>query len=259
VHTGEVIQEDMMKVLILNGSPRGPKSVTGRLLAGLSKGLSDGGASVHEIQVSSLKIAPCTACLSCMHRKPGECAIKDDMEGVYSLLKSSDLLILGTPVYVDGMSAQLKAVLDRSISCLQPFLARDGNHRIRHPFTWRMPGRFILVSTSGFPEVETFGPLIATFRAQAANFGSTPIGEVCIPGSIALQMEPARLDERLPLLEEIGRILAATGEISHNLLQQINQPLLTVDEYLVVAEQYESWCREQLGKYNPWSGASQSV
>ncbi len=247
--------EDIMEITILNGSPRGPKSVTGRLLTGLSKGLSEGGATVHEFQVSNMKIAPCVACLSCMHRKPGECAIKDDMEEIYSRLKSSDILVLGTPVYVDNMSAQLKAVIDRCISCLQPFLTRDGSNRIRHPFTWRMPSRLILVSTSGFPEVETFGPLITTFRAQAANFGSTAMAEICVPGSIALQMEPARLDDRLALIEKMGNTLATTGTIGNELLDKVNQPLLTVDEYLAIGAQYESWCREQLSKNNPINGS----
>lgn len=68
-----------MEVLILNGSPRKARSVTGKLLASLSRGLVDGGASVKEFEVANLNIGPCTACLSCMHKKPGECAVKDDM------------------------------------------------------------------------------------------------------------------------------------------------------------------------------------
>jgi len=46
------------------------------------------------------------------------------------------------------------------------------NGRFRHSFTWRMPGKFMLVSTSGFPEMENFESLSGTVRAQAYNFGS---------------------------------------------------------------------------------------
>ena len=237
-----------MKVLILNGSPRGARSVTARLLGSMAAGLESGGAEVYQYQICAMRIAPCTGCLSCMHLKPGICAIKDDMDEIYPYLRTSDLLVVGTPVYVDSMTAQMKAVMDRSVSSLQPFLVRDGAGRIRHPFNWRMPGKFMLVSTSGFPEKETFSPLIATFRAGAANFGAEPIGEICIPGSIALQIEPARLEGHLALLERIGRGLAETGRVDPDLLSKVNTPPVGVEEYLRIASSYESWCREKLGQ-----------
>jgi multimeric flavodoxin WrbA len=240
-----------MRVLILNGSPRGPKSVTGKLLASMAAGVSRGGARVDEYGVCGMDIAPCTGCLSCMHRSPGECAIKDDMEQLYLHLKTADVLVIGTPVYVDGMSSQMKAVIDRSVSCLQPFLIRDRAGRIRHPFAWRMPARFVLVSTSGFPEKETFDPLIAGFRAAAANFGSEPVAEICIPGSIALQIDSAKLTHHLGLIEEAGEMLAREGRIDGALLSKVNTPPVGVDEYLRIAASYESWCREKLGLTGP--------
>jgi multimeric flavodoxin WrbA len=237
-----------MKVLILNGSPRGQKSVTARLLESIAAGLSSGGAVVHEYEVCGMRISPCIGCLSCMHKRPGECALKDDMEEIYPHLKTAGLLIVGTPVYVDSMTSQVKAVIDRSVAGMQPYLRRDRAGRVRHPYTWRMPARFMLVSTSGFPEPETFDPLIATFRAQAANFDAEPIGEVCIPGSIALQMEPERLDPHLALIEDLGRNLALTERIDRDMLARINTPPVGVDEYLGIAAAYESWCREHIGQ-----------
>ena len=236
-----------MKALILNGSPRAPnKSVTGRLLDTMAQGLTAAGAAVHQVKVAALNISPCTGCLACMHRTPGQCAIRDDMEEIYPHLKTADLLIIGTPVYVDNMTAQIKAVVDRSVSCLQPFLTKDGAGRIRHPFNWRMPPKFMLIATSGFPEIETFNPLIATFRAQAANFGSEPIAEICIPGSIALQLAPEKLDNHLALIAEIGGKLASTGAIDKTLVVKVNNPPVKVDEYLEIAAGYEAWCREKL-------------
>ena len=178
-----------MRVLILNGSARGQKGITGKLVKAITNGLSEGGAEVKQFEVQDLKISPCNACLTCMHNNPGVCAVKDDMEGIYEELKNSQILIVAAPVYTDNTSAQMKRVIDRCICCLRPFLTKDQSGRFRHPYTWRMPEKFILLSTAGFPEMETFDPLIATFRAQAATFGSKPITEICIPGSIALQMD----------------------------------------------------------------------
>jgi len=237
-----------MKALILNGSARGRKGVTGKLLEAISKGLAAANAELKTFEISKLSISPCTGCLTCMHKTPGKCVIQDDMGPIYEALKTSDLLILATPLYVDTMSAQLKTVMDRSLACLQPFLIKDDTGRVRHPFNWRMPSKFLLLSTSAFPEKEVFAPLIATFRAEAANFSSKPVGEICIPGSIALQMEPDLLDRHLSLIEEAGKLLGATGGIPEDLLQDLNTPPVDVDRYLQAAVKYEEWCRAQLRK-----------
>jgi multimeric flavodoxin WrbA len=53
----------------------------------------------------------CTHCDHCLEHK--ECIIKDDMNTVYSLLRRAEGIIISTPVYNGGISAQIKAVMDR--------------------------------------------------------------------------------------------------------------------------------------------------
>ena len=240
-----------MNVLILNGSARGQKGVTGRLIRSFVEGLTDGAAGVVVVDTASLNVSPCTACLSCMHKKLGECVIKDDMEDLYKEMKSTDILVLATPVYVDNMSAQLKKVMDRTICSMQGFLTKDRFGRTRHLYSWRLPAKFMLMSTSGFPEMETFDPLIATYRAMALNSGSEAIAEICVPGSIAIQMEPERLDRHLGLIREAGKQVAVEGCIHSDLLKEINTPPLSVDQYFSVAAKYESWLRNRLGMADP--------
>jgi hypothetical protein len=107
-----------------------------------------------------------------------------------------------------------------------------------------MPEKFFLISTSGFPEPESFTPLIQTFRAQAANFGCEPIGEICIPGSIALQMAPQLLEPHLDMIQQAGKMLAMQGMVESTLLEEINRPIVTREKYLGIAEQYEAWARK---------------
>lgn len=233
-----------MKVIALNGSARGRKGVTWKLLEALLKGLGEGGATVIDFQLKEMNLSPCRACLTCMHKTPGQCAQRDDMDKLYPYLKESDLLIMATPVYTDNMSAQMKIVMDRCICSMDPFLRVDSEKRVRHPYSWAMPSGFFLISTSGFPEVENFLPLILTFRAQAANFGSQPIGEICIPGSIALQMEPSLLEPRLQRIQQAGYQLALEGKIEMDLLKEVNQPIVTVDQYLEISKKYEAWARK---------------
>lgn len=237
-----------MKVIALNGSARGRKGVTWKLLEAFTGGLEEGGAEVTAIQLTELTISHCTACLTCMHKTPGRCAVKDDMDRIYPHFKECDIFVMGTPVYTDNMSGQMKTVMDRCICCLEPFLRIDDGGRVRHPCSWTMPAGFFLVSTSGFPEPETFQPLVATFRGQAANLGSQPIGEICIPGSIALQMAPHYLEPHLDLIRRAGRELGLTGKVAPTLLDEINRPILTKEQYLEVARKYEDWARKHRGE-----------
>jgi hypothetical protein len=239
-----------MKIIALNGSARGKKGVTWRLLQAFLGGLEEGGAVVKDFHLNELNIAYCKACLTCMHKTPGQCAARDDMELIFPYLKTSDTFVMATPVYVDNMSAQMKTVMDRCICCLEPFLRIDRSDRVRHPYSWTMPPKFFLISTSGFPEKGSFAPLIATFRAQAANFGSDPIGEVCIPGSIALQMAPQQLEPRLAMIRQAGKVLALKGALSPALLEELNKPVLTRQAYLEVSARYEAWARKQRGGPN---------
>lgn len=237
-----------MDVLAINGSARGGKGITGRLLAALTAGLKRGGAQVEVLEAAALEVGPCLACLSCMLKTPGRCAQSDGMERVYQLMRQARMLVLAAPVYTDGYPAQLKLVMDRMICAMQPFLAPDQAGRLRHPLWWPLPRDFLLLSTCGFPEPATFAPLVATFRAQAHNFNARPLAELCVPGSIALQMEPAALEPHLALIDQAGLQLAREGEIALKLQAAINRPPLSVDRYREIGERYQELCRRRLAK-----------
>jgi hypothetical protein len=181
-----------------------------------------------------------------MHKEPGVCVQKDDMSEIYGHLKNSDILVFGTPIYLDGITSQIKAVIDRSVCCMEPFLTRDENGFTRHTFSWRMPGEFFFISTSGFPEPETFKPTIDYFKALSRNMSSKYIAGFCIPGSIAIQMKPDVLDQKLELLETAGFEYGKNRFIDSELLERINKPIFSREEYLELAKIYEDWCRKRL-------------
>jgi multimeric flavodoxin WrbA len=237
-----------MNVIALNGSARGKKGVTWKLMDSLLKGLSEGGATARDIQLKEMNISCCRACLTCMHKTPGQCAQRDDMDQIYPLLREADLFVMGTPVYTDNMSAQMKTVMDRCICGMDPFLRHDPANRVRHSYRWTMPSHFFLVSTSGFPERESFLPLIMTFRAQAANFGCESIGEICIPGSLALQMAPHLLEPCLDMIRRAGKMLALHQKVEATLLEEISRPIVTAEQYLELSAKYESWARKSRGQ-----------
>lgn len=104
----------MKKVLILSGSPRrGGNSDT--LCDQFMKGATEAGNEVEKIFVAGKKIAPCMACYYCCSYE-GVCTIKDDMGEVLQKMIDADVIVLSSPVYFYSISAQLKAVIDRTVA-----------------------------------------------------------------------------------------------------------------------------------------------
>jgi multimeric flavodoxin WrbA len=100
-----------MKIIAINGSPRGMRGTTGRLLEEVIAGATAAGAEVEVISLSETPIKPCVACDTC-HRI-GICPIKDEYEPIKEKLLAADGFIFASPNYIFSVSAQLKALFDR--------------------------------------------------------------------------------------------------------------------------------------------------
>jgi len=98
-----------MKVIGICGSPR--KQATEFVLRKTLEMLDEKGFETVFFSVRNKKIGFCTHCDYCL--KNVGCVFKDDMETVYTLLKNSQGIIIATPVYNGGISAQTKTVMDR--------------------------------------------------------------------------------------------------------------------------------------------------
>lgn len=101
-----------MKILILNGSPR-PKGHTAQMLAAFREGAGHAGHEVWQIDVCRKNIHGCLGCEFCHTKGGGQCIQKDDMQEVYPLLHSVDMLVLASPIYYHNLSGQLKCTIDR--------------------------------------------------------------------------------------------------------------------------------------------------
>lgn len=99
-----------MKIVVLNGSPN-IKGSTNILIDAFSKGAKEAGHSVDYFDIPYLKIHPCFGCVKCGYNGP--CVQYDDMTMIKESLLTSDMIVLATPLYYYGFSAQLKMVIDR--------------------------------------------------------------------------------------------------------------------------------------------------
>ena len=102
-----------MKIAVLKGSPH--KNGSSNMLANeFIRGAEEAGHHIIPLDIAHMNIKPCMGCEYCGMN--GDCAIKDDMPTVRDALLNADMAVFVTPIYYFGMSAQLKAVIDRFYS-----------------------------------------------------------------------------------------------------------------------------------------------
>ena len=112
----------MKKVLILEGSPR-RKGNSAILCEEFAHGAEEAGCSVEKVHVAAKKIAGCLGCNAC-YRNGGACVQKDDMAEIREKMLAADVIVLASPIYFYSMTAQMKAVIDRSYAFYQQLEGR---------------------------------------------------------------------------------------------------------------------------------------
>ncbi len=101
----------MSNILVLAGSVRKGGN-TDILVQSFAEGAKEKN-TVEIISVADVQVHPCTGCDSCFRTEGNRCIQEDDMSAIYEKLKAADVLVIASPVYFYGVSAQLKAVIDR--------------------------------------------------------------------------------------------------------------------------------------------------
>ena len=105
-----------MKLLILNGSPR-MKGTTKKALSLLKESISLNmkDVEINFYDISKMNLSACLNCDGC-RRNGGTCVVADDGIFLQEKVFEADTLIIGSPVYWWGISAQLKMVIDKLYS-----------------------------------------------------------------------------------------------------------------------------------------------
>ena len=103
-----------MYALALNGSPRKGGNTEILLQATLAP-LAEKGWRTELIQVGGRPIRGCMACGKCHENAELKCAITSDIfNEVMAKMLEADAIILGSPTYFTDVTAELKAIIDRS-------------------------------------------------------------------------------------------------------------------------------------------------
>lgn len=154
-----------MNILIIAGSPRKGGN-TDLLVDAFVSGAAQNNR-VEVVQVRDYKINPCIGCDFCKRDEENACCQADDMSVIYSKMATADMLVWASPVYFYGVSAQLKALIDRL------------HNPIRSTFKIKKIA-LLLVAADTIPEL--FYSILTQYRLCLSHFHLEDAGQVLVGG-----------------------------------------------------------------------------
>lgn len=175
-----------MKIIGINGSPRKKASTTLKLIQGVLDGAKEKGAKTEFVDICKLKINFCTGCNSCF--STGECVYDDDAAVLLEKIKEADGVVIGSPVYIDSVTAQLKRWIDRESNAY-------------HCMAFLGSGKYgcAVATSGGFKEQEVVDYL---------NHIITDLGIVSVGGvGVAMAKGPDEFAKATEKAHELGRDL----------------------------------------------------
>jgi len=152
-----------MRVTTIQGSPR-RKGNTATVLGWVEHRLLSLGHEVDHMELSSFDVGPCVSCYSCQgERSLRRCVLPDDAPGLFDRMAASDAILLASPLYFWGISAQLKGLVDRSFSAVTGYGTPE--------HTSQLGGRRLgMLITCEESKVEGNADLIAPFTHRLADY-----------------------------------------------------------------------------------------
>jgi len=219
----------MPKVLAINGSPRMEKGHTALVLGHFLEGIKEEGASVEIIYTKKLKIKPCIGDFQCWHDKIGVCIQKDDMQALYKKLKNTEILVIGSPIYLP-LPGELQNLFNRIIPLYEPILEfRDGRTRLKFHDDVKI-FKIVLVGTGGWWEVENLDLVVGIVKHIATDAGVEFGGAVLRPHAQIMRENKDKAKEVIAALRRAGQLCVKGGNISSDVLSAISQPLISEPE-----------------------------
>ncbi len=103
-----------LNVVAFNGSPR-REGNTSILIRQIFDELEHEGITTELVQVGGRQIRGCSACMRCYEKRNQRCVFDDDIvNACIGKMIDADGIILGSPVYFLDVTAEMKALIDRS-------------------------------------------------------------------------------------------------------------------------------------------------
>lgn len=175
-----------MKIVLLAGSPHAG-GTTARLSDEFCAGAEEAGHEVTRFDLSDMEIKLCRSCDACA--RLGKCVMDDGMSLIQPAILAADAVVFVSPLYYYGITANLKAVIDRF-----------------RPFNQKLLGsrkKAVLISACEDGRMWAMNSLNSLFDAMCRYLGWKQCGSVLALG--AGTPESLKYSDYLKAARELGR------------------------------------------------------
>lgn len=173
------------KVLGLLGSPRRDGNAA-QLLDAALRGAGSAGAETERLDLATMSISPCMGCRAC-EDGAGCSGHQDDMDEIYSRIRTVDAIVLSSPVFFMSVTAQTKAMIDR---CQCFWIEKYVMGRRAYDGRERPKGLFLSCAGSSKPTI--FEPVLHVAKAFFAAIDYQYEGEVLLGHTDDSALDPRR-------------------------------------------------------------------
>lgn len=228
-----------MKILALNGSPRGENGNTEVILKPFLKGAEEAGAEIETVYLKDKDIKHCIGCFTCWTKTPGKCIHKDDMEELLGKISEADIMVYATPLYYYTVTGIMKDFMDRMLPLNNKEIIKVGEN-YSHPrrFKRETPIKTVLISNCGFPGHNNFSGLVETFKVMTK--GSLAGTILCTEGG---PLQAINADEKLKklyadffsALESAGKEIVKEGHIEAETQAELDKERIDPELYIKIA------------------------
>lgn len=187
-----------MKLLVLLGSPR--KGANGETLARkVAEAVEQDGGTVEYVRLNNLQLRPCQGCGGC--DKTGKCVIDDDMTPIFQAVDEADRILMVSPVYFYGLSAQCKIMGDR-------FQSRWARKYLLKERFRQGERKGYLISTAATKGAKIFDCSVLTAKYIYDAMDVDYAGELLVKG-VDKRKAVLEVPDEMVLAEQFGRDMVA--------------------------------------------------
>lgn len=182
---------DKMKIVTINGSPRGQNSTSQIMIDAFTRYMDN--SEIVKIILAEFDLQNCQGCYSCWLNECG-CVIDDDFNKLGILADGADLMVFASPVYFKNLTGLFKSFIDRLTSTGSPHAEKK----------YESP-KFVMLSNCGYPYDSEFEVISLWIKRFSASMNSDLLGEFYFPNGKRLKDSTDEAAVYLDNLAQSGR------------------------------------------------------
>lgn len=220
-----------MKIVVINGSPKGKGSNTNVMVQAFLKGALEAGAETINIFLAEKDIKHCKGCHICWTKGPGQCITNDDMLEVLLSMSGANVIAFATPVYFGNISGMLKVFMDRMTMIGSPHSQKEAEEKVQEikPSKTLIP-KLMMISNCGLPDKDEFQVVSLWIKRVSQKMHMDLIGEIYAAQGKLLASPPEGLQPAISnyllLLEKAGKEIASNMKLSEITERQLLQNVI---------------------------------